>query len=351
MKTIPKLDKVQEEKARELHEKAVLINMMDSTTLRSYDKDYCEKLIQAGVTALNTTVNLNVSFRPWEGLPEVVRQFYMWYDKLNFFDEIIQIRKAEDIEQAKRDRKTGIILGFQNPNPIDSDINLLKIFYQLGLRVCGVAYTRRNTLADGCGEKTDCGLSRIGEVFVEELNNLHVLIDLSHCQTKSSFQIMELSRDPVAFTHSNPRGAYNHLRNLTDEQIHACAEKGGVIGVNGFSTFLHPKGLEEGATVADAVEHIDYIVDLVGANHVGIGLDCTGSRTVEEALELQRAYPELGSSPETPTLESIRRRYALKSILDIRDYARGLVAKGYSDQQILRILGGNWLNLFKEVWK
>ena len=225
------------------------------------------------------------------------------------------------------------------------------IFYQLGLRVCGVVYTRRNTLADGCGEKTDCGLSRIGEVFVEELNKLHVLIELSHCQTKSSLQVIELSRDPVAFTHSNTRGVYDHVRNLTDEQIQACAEKGGVIGVNGFSSFLHSKGLEEGATVADAIDHIDYIANLVGANHVGIGLDSTESRTVEEALELQRAYPELGSSKETPTLESIRKRYALKTILDIRDYARGLVAKGYSDQEILGILGGNWLNLLKKVWK
>ena len=351
MRELPKLSKAQEEKAQELHEKAVVINMMDSTARYSFDKNYCEKLIQAGVTALNTTVNLNVSFRPWEGLSETLREFYMWYDKLDYLDKIVQVRKAEDIEQAKRDRKTSIIFGFQNPHPIDSDINLLRIFYQLGLRVCGVAYTRRNSLADGCGEKTDCGLSRIGEVFVEELNKLHVLIELAHCQTKSSLQIMELSRDPVAFTHSNPRGAYNHLRNLTDEQIQACAEKGGVIGVNAFSTFLHPKGMEQGATIADALDHIDYIVGLVGANHVGLGLDFTESRTIEEALELQRAYPELGASPETPTSESIRRRYALKSILDIRDYARGFVAKGYSDQEILRILGGNWLNLFRQVWK
>jgi membrane dipeptidase len=230
-------------------------------------------------------------------------------------------------------------------------LNLLKIFYQLGLRICGLAYTRRNAFADGCGEKTDCGLSRIGELAVEEMNKLGVLIDLSHCGYTASMQAIDLSKDPVSFTHSCARGVYDHIRNLTDEQIKACAEKGGVIGVNAFSNYLHPKGLAEGATVAHSLNHIDYIVNLVGVDHVGIGTDTTESRTVDEALELARAYPELGEPPKSVTLESIRKRYALKSIMEIRNYTRGLVARGYSDQEILKILGGNFLRLFKKVWK
>lgn len=352
IKTISSLSKVEEERAEQLYEKAIVINTMDSTALPQFDSKYCEKLADAGITALNTTVNVNVAFRPHEGLPEVMRQFYIWYDKLREnSDKIVQINSAEDIRKAKKDGKTGIIFGFQNPKPIDGDPDLIKIFHRLGLKICGLVYTRRNAFADGCGEKTDVGLSRIGEMFVAEMNKLHILIEMSHCQTRASLETIALSKDPVAFTHSNSKGVYDMPRNLTDEQIKACAEKGGVIGVNAFSNQLHPKAEMEGATIEHCLDHIEYDVRLVGANHVGIGTDSAEGRTIEDAMALSVAYPELRTSTMKLDQAMLAKRYALKDILDFKNYSRGLVARGYSDQEILKILGGNWLSLFEKIWR
>lgn len=323
MKSVYKLSKVEEEKASDLLKKAIVINMMDSTSPSSFDSRYCQKLVETGLTALNTTVNINIAFRPWESLPEVIRQFCIWYAKLEEnSDKILQVTSAEDIKEAKKKRKIGVIFGFQNPKPIDQDPDLLTIFHRLGLRVCGLVYTRRNSFADGCGESTDCGLSRTGELVVERMNKLHVLMELSHCGHRSSLQAIELSKDPVVFSHSNARGIYDHVRNITDEQIKACAEKGGVVGVNAFSRYLHQKGDEEGATVEHALDHIDYIARLVGVDHVGIGTDSSEGRTAEEIMQLARAYPELRSAPQTVEASSIEKRYALKTILEFRNYER-----------------------------
>lgn len=350
MSKVSSLNKAEEERASALHEKAIIINMLDSTT-GGFERKYCEKLVEAGITTINTTANQNIAFRPYEGLPEVLREFYKWHKKIQEnSDKLTHCTKVTNIMDAKKNGKTAVILGFQDPKPIDQDLDLLLVFYKLGLRICGLAYFRRNAFADGCGEKTDCGLSKIGEMAVGHMNKLGVLIDLSHCQYTASMEAIALSKDPVVFSHSNPRAAYDHLRNLTDEQIKACAEKGGVIGVTAFSTFLRPKGAIVGATIEDCLNHIDYIAKLVGVDHVGIGMDMAEGRTVEEVMLLARAYPELSKKQVKIDESAISKRYALRTILEFQNYTRGLVAMGYSDQEILKILGGNFLRVFERVW-
>ena len=190
------------------------------------------------------------------------------------------------------------------------------------------------------------------------MNRLGILIDLSHVGHQTTMDAMELSKDPVAFTHTNVRALHDFCRCKTDEEIKALAEKDGVMGIVALSKFVRPRdpqGYFVPATMDNYMEHVDYVVKLVGASYVGIGTDIDEFRTTEEyeqgKLNVQGTLnTELRSQKDA----FIREKYyvdGLPSIAKSLNVTRGLVSRGYSDQEIEKILGGNFLRLFERVWK
>jgi len=335
MKDIINLSKEEEQRASNLHRRSVVINSLESTHDHDFTPDYVNKLNQAGITAANVTVSGR----------DVFQGLLNWYNVIEKFNSISLVKTSDHIRKLKDEGKFGIILGLQNARPIEYNISILRILYELGIRIIQLTYQTRNLLGDGCGERTDCGLSKFGVEAVEEMNRYGILIDLSHVGKRSSMDALEISKKPVIFSHSCVRSLQNHIRNVDDEQIKALAENGGTIGLAGVSAFIRERGAQEGTTIEDYLNHVDYIVDLVGADHVGIGLDATPeSRTLEDAVRFDRAWPELGMPPLMET------RYCIKSILQVVDITKGLVARGYSDNEIEKILGGNFLRIFNEVW-
>jgi membrane dipeptidase len=238
---------------------------------------------------------------------------------------MLYVEEAEDILKAKEKDKLGVILQFQNSLPVETDLRLLEVWYKLGVRIIQLAYNPRNLVADGCYEKTDCGLSDYGRNMVEEMNRIGMLIDLSHVGTKSANEAIELSKETVIFSHANAKALADVPRNLTDDQIKAVAEKDGVIGIGAPSFILKKGGEETGTDINDYVKHIDYMVNLVGPEYVGIGTD----------------YEEGRPKP----------RACFDSLTDLVKVVAILLDRGYSDQEVSNIMGGNWFRVFKKVWK
>jgi len=196
------------------------------------------------------------------------------------------------------------------------------------------------------------------------MNKLRMLISLSHVGYRTSMEIMQLSKDPVVFDHSNPKALCDHIRNIRDDQIKLCAEKGGVIGACAAAMFLRTDKRPNELNVNNFVDHIDYLVKLAGIDNVGIGLDLSETHysTPEQILEHRRKFPGLTSEKirevEDDFIKSGRERLYhyetqvpwLKSISRIQIITDALVSRGYSDQDIAKIMGENFLKIFEKVW-
>jgi microsomal dipeptidase-like Zn-dependent dipeptidase len=342
MKKFVELTEEEKSRADKLNKRTVFINACDSTFVPDFREEYFPKLIESKLTAFSITVN----YQGWMSLEEVLLNFGRLHSRIETnSDKLLFIENVADIQRAKKEGKVGVIMAFQDGRPMEYDLGLVRGLYRLGLRMSGLTYQRKNYFADGCGERTDSGLSTLGVQLIEEMNRLGIVIDLTHTGHASSLDAIEVSQHPVIFSHNCTRGIYDHFRNSSDEQLKALAKKGGVNCVGTFSPFLRKGGTSEGTTLEDTLNHIDYIVDLVGVDHVGVGLDSApDSRTPNQANTMGGRYPEF----EWGLFEH---RYAIKTISDIQYLTHGLVARGYSDADIEKILGGNLLRVFSTVWE
>jgi membrane dipeptidase len=325
------------ERADQLHAASIII---DGLEISRWSEEVFLNLRRGGLTAVNATVAVI------EGFNETIQSIARWYQMFEHYPSLIRhVRTVEDIHRAKEEGKTGVIFGFQNTSPIEDDLDRLAIFKELGVRVIQLTYMERNYVGDGCLERTDCGLSRFGLEVIGEMNRLGILIDLSHVGYRTVMEAIEASQKPVAFTHANPRGLCDHPRNKTDEQIKALAKKGGVIGANVFPPFLSAGSK---ATMKDFVDAIDYLVKLVGIDHVSIGTDFTEGqpRTFFDYILKGKSKKELSMDVEYPIVNP----EGIRSSADFPNITRALLAKGYSESDTKKIMGENLVQLFKEVW-
>jgi membrane dipeptidase len=326
------------ERSQALHASAIVI---DALNVSRWSAEVFEHLNAGGLTAINATVAVLENFR------ETIVNIAGWQRMFEQYGALIMpVRNAGDIQRAKQAGKVGIILGFQNTSPIEEDLHLLSVFQQLGVRIIQICYMERNLVGDGCLERTDCGLSRFGLEVIEEMNRLGVLIDLSHVGYTTTMEAIEASTQPVAFTHANPATLCRHPRNKTDEQLRALAKKGGVVGANIFPPFLAAGAR---ATVDDFVAVIDYLVQLIGIDHVGIGTDFTAGQPAEFF-----DWIVTGRSKQGPAMQvdfPIVNPAGIRSPADFPNITRALLARGYAEPDVRKIMGENFLRLFQAVWR
>ena len=302
-----------------------------------------ESLSQGNVTAINATIVI------WENYQQTIDAIERWQQRFaSQSNTLLKALSTSDIEEAKLSQKTGVILGWQNATPIENNLNNLAVFYELGVRIIQLTYNERNLLGNGCYERRDEGLSHFGVDAVKEMNDLGILIDLSHCGDQTCYDAIELSEKPVSITHSNSRDFFAHPRNKPKEMIKLLAEKGGVIGANAFPPFL-PKGFD--STISDYIDAIEDLVDKVGVDHVGIGTDFTQDQSNKWMDEL---FYQQGTKPKKrlkPYPNPVHHPEGLENPSKLSNVAIELSNRGYSTQDIGKILGGNWMRLLKETWK
>ncbi|NLB87768.1 MAG: membrane dipeptidase [Syntrophomonadaceae bacterium] len=213
-------------------------------------------------------------------------------------DYIYLVKKYIDIDLSSN--KIGAILHLEGAEAIGTDIELLSLLYRLGLRSLGLTWNHRNLLADGIGEGIDAGgLSKLGKKVIKEMLNLGIILDLSHISEKAYFEAFDYYDKPIMVTHSNVRKLCPHPRNLSDDQLKVLAQNGGVVGINQVSFFTS----QNKASIDDLIDHIKYIADFIGINHVALGSDFDGAdEIIMSGIEEYKIWDELllshGFSPE-----------------------------------------------------
>ena len=333
--------------ASNLHQKSIVVNMLESTHSDKYTPQYLEKMRAGGITATNVTtvglVGINDFSHGIYGIREFTRHFKSMPDRCTI------VKKTRDIEEAKKNGKLAFILGLQDLMPIEDNLDHLEVFYELGLRIAQITYNRQTLVGCGCAEPHDSGLSLFGREAVKKINELGLVLDLSHVGERTALDALELSTTPVVFSHSCIKSIKGHFRNVSDVCLKALKEKDGVIGIAAMSIFL--TNIEEASRSGSRLEHwlrhVDYVAEKYGVDHVGIGLDVGASRTAEEVAMLNSRFPEF-QGEDTP-LEH-RFNADLNSPEKIPGITEGLLARGYSESDVQKILGLNFMRIFRQVW-
>lgn len=220
-------------------------------------------------------------------------------------------------------------------------LDAILLFRRGGVRLWSLTHSARNLISDGCGEASNCGLSRFGQHFVQELNRRQIVIDVSHISDAGFWDVMALSTAPVIASHSNCRALCEHERNLSDEMIRALADSGGMVGLNFFPLFVR----EHGATVEDIVDHVDHISALVGPEFVGLGPDFCAGRW----RYVLQSWWRFGSSDHNAQRTSLEYPAGAEDTTQMVNVTRALAARGYTDGEIRGILGENFLRVFDSV--
>ena len=244
-------------------------------------------------------------------------------------DTIALATNYDEIIAAVKAKKIAAVITVEGGEPLEGDIGALRMAYRLGVRSLTLTHFPRNELGDGSGGDSGSHLSVFGREVVEEMNRLGMLVDISHLNETGFWDVMELSKDPVLATHSNCKALCGHHRNLTDDQIKALAENGGVINLSFCAGFIKdgvgfgdPETINK-VSIEDWLDHLDHAVGLVGTDHVGLGSDLDGGC----------GFPGLDDVTKFP------------------DLTRGMIYRGYADHDIKKILGANNLRVFKRVLK
>lgn len=263
-------------------------------------------------------------------------------------DRLSRAVSVGDLDGAAARGTIGLIYYTQNATPIQDDLERLGRLYDLGVRIVQLTYNTRNLLGDGCLERTNAGLSTFGIQVVERMNQMGLLVDLSHCGEATTLDGIAFSTKPVAITHAGCKAVFDHPRNKTDAALRALADKGGVIGIYQINPYLGPK---ERNTLDDYLHHIDHAVNVAGIEHVGIGSDREHRTIPDSEEEKQKLIAEL-SALRPVTAASFRWPFfigALNHPRRMETIADGLVKRGRTAAEIDKILGGNWYRLLKET--
>ena len=301
---------------------------------------------EGGATAVAPTIALN------HGVAETIARIGVWLRFIDAHaDELLLIREASDLERAHREDLLGIVFHFQNSVPVGQDLNMVTVYHDLGVRMIQLAYNQKNFVGDGCEERTNAGLSRFGLELVAEMNRLGIIIDLSHTGHRTTLEAAEASRAPVMFSHANPRAVHHNPRNILDDQIEAVARSNGLIGIVGYPAFV---SASRSPKVADLLPHVEYLVDLVGIDHVGVGIDYFEKMAGFAADEDAKAWYEgalrsgqWSSESYPPPPWHYPAEIAGPSTL--HELTVGLLDHGFGEEDVRKVMGGNFARVFGEV--
>jgi len=331
------LSKKQEERATRLHGEAIVVDTHCDTLMKFLEQPYgipparklgekadwghidLPRMIEGGVTCQTFAVYTGRRAVVPEATLVALQMVDKFYSEIEANDGIVVVTSHDEIIDAKKKGLTCGMLSMEGAEPLMGELALLRVFYRLGFRMLSFAWNYRTPFADGLNaRRAESKLPELGVQALEEMERLGMIFDVSHLTDSVFWDVADVMKGPFIASHSNCRELCDHPRNLTDDMIRALAEHGGVMGMNFAPAFVD----KDKATVERMVDHVDHIVDLVGPDHVGLGSDFDG----------------IGSTPE-----------GLEDVSKMPNMTRVMVKRGYSDEDILKILGGNHLRVFKQV--
>jgi len=367
-------------KAKKLHSKALVCDLHSDTILKLKKGDYVfseknatghidiPRLKEGGVDLQVFAIWVSPDFLPDSAAKEAFNLIDLFYQQLEKYPDDLELAKnISDFKKINKKGRIACVLGLEGGHSIEGNMSLLRTFHRLGVRYMTLTWENSNPLASSAADTSSQkgGLTELGREVVKEMNRLGMIIDISHLSEQAFWEVMELSKAPVIASHSCVKAICNHYRNLTDEQIKAIAKSGGVIGINFFSGYLDDdfrkasdsiykeiqikseelkerfkgdnKKIEEETellyqnakfpsptSLSKLVDHIDYVVKLVGPDYVALGSDFDGIPAIPLEIKDASGLPQI---------------------------TQELLNRGYKDKDIKKILGGNFLRVFGEVCK
>jgi membrane dipeptidase len=311
-----------------------------------WDMEILARYKAAGYTFVSATLQ---DWPPtFEGMSRCIEQFKSLAQSES--DWLMLGSSLADIDRGRRDGK--LVMGFnsQETKPIGEDLSRIEALHAMGVRHMLLAYNVRNLVADGCAEPADAGLSNFGRQVVREMNRVGIVVDCAHTGRRSSLEAIDLSARPVIFSHSNAYALCSHIRNLTDEQIRACAARDGVIGVVGVGAFLG----DAEARTETVFRQIDYIASLVGPEHVGLGTDYVKllpareyAREWEEINLTEAAWPDPKNAWPDPSGTQLpvdqTRCFGPEQLTEL---IQTMLDRGYSPENVKGIIGSNFRRVY-----
>lgn len=319
------------EKYRQVHSKAFVVDGHADTILKLVEDHRSlgergekgavdlPRLQEGGVDLQFFAFWVDKVFKPTGALKRTLFLFDAFDRELQRNEQKMRLIKSfRDIEMAGAAGKVGALFSIEGGEAIEGDLSLLRVLFKLGFRSMGLTHNDRNQLGDGAGEANAGGLTELGFQAIEEMNRLGMVVDLAHLSDKGFYDALEISKRPLIVSHACCRTIRDDKRNLSDTQIHALAKRDGLVGVAFISRFLAANP----ATIDDVVNHISHIARLVGVEHVGLGSDFDGTTPLPKGLEDVTRLPGI---------------------------TRLLLERGFSDDDVVKILGGNYLRVLQET--
>lgn len=374
------LDEAQEERAARLHRESIIVDALFQGPVgyRAFDDEMLKELREAlearngdklstftdglmlpirrafegrldavkdhwdesGITCGNRQVELAEEADAWK------RTFAFVQKQFDYFPWLTKALKADDIRRAHENGTHAGLVSSQVMLGPWRDLDMLHYAHDHGLRMCQLTYNNMNTVGVGCTERVDAGLSTFGVASVKVMNELGIMVDTGHVGRLTTLDACELSEKPVVASHTAAQGVFGHARGKSDEELRAIAATGGFIGIVAVPFFL-ASGVS--VTINSMLDHIEYAVEVAGIDHVGIGTDWPLQLPEWMLTDLvQPLFAETGFRPE----DGLDANQGLLGFDDYRDFpniTRGLVSRGWSDEDIAKVLGANFVRVMEAV--
>ena len=283
-----------------------------------------------------------------EDFQEMVQNVIAWNQRFEQYAQLIfQGLTADDVRKADEEGRTAIFFGFQNCSPIEDNIGLVEVCHQLGVRFMQLSYNNQSLLAAGCYEVDDPGITRMGRQVIKEMNRVGLVVDMSHSANRSTLEAIEISERPIAITHANPSNWYDALRNKSDDVLKSLSQSGGMLG---FSMYPHHLKDKSNCQLEDFCGMIARTADMMGVERIGFGSDLCQDQP-DSVVEWMRngtwtREKDFGEGsvsftgfPEQPNW--------FKDNRDFKNILNCLRKTGFSEIEVERIAGLNWLEFFE----
>lgn len=338
------------------YDKAIVIDFLASPgpfntaeRVTGLTPEMVKNAVDSGITA----VNLTIGGRTGPGIEDFFRTMAIWEREMKKHPKaLMHIHNMADLAEAKRTKRLGIIYGFQDCTIMGDDLSRVEMFSSFGVRIMQLTYNVRNQFADGCLVPDDQGLNPFGHELVAELNKQKVIVDLSHCSTKTTNDGIKASKAPVAISHSGCKAVADFPRSKRDEELKMMADKGGVIGI-----YLMPFLVKERApSDEDVMMHIEHALKVCGEDHVGIGSDLsiTPHNVTEEYKKSHAVFvkgrKEKGIAAPGEDENIFMFVPELNKANRMELIADKLLKRGHKEAVVEKVIGGNFARLMKEVW-
>ena len=315
---------------------------IDALQYSNWSEKIFRQMNEGGITAVHVTICYHEDFQ------EMVQNVIAWNHRFEQYSELIfQGRTADDVRTAHEEGRTAIFFGFQNCSPIEDNIGLVEVCHQLGARFMQLSYNNQSLLAAGCYEVDDPGITRMGRHVISEMNRVGLVVDMSHSARRSTLEAIEISERPIAITHANPANWHDALRNKSDDVLKALAESGGMLG---FSMYPHHLKDKSDCQLEDFCGMIARTADMMGVESIGFGSDLcqdqpdsvvewmrNGTWTREK--DFGEGSASFAGFPEQPNW--------FKDNRDFKNILNCLRKTGFSEIEVERIAGLNWLDFFE----